>query len=93
MQYRFEKGRNRLVAVITDLEGTDLDEVDLIVKNMKTFEKLSIEKGLINDPTGSSGDPYAVIPKDLEGLLGRYDVDDLRLYAKRKEKVVLEGFE
>jgi hypothetical protein len=38
----------------------------------------------------------ALISRDRESLLGEYDIDDLRLYAKKKPKMVeveYEGFE
>ena len=96
MQYKFQKLKGHLVAVITNTEGTDLFDSDLSVENLKTYQKCYIDDGLTSQIRERNGVKYALISKDKEGLLGNFDIHDLRLYATRKPKEVeleTEGFE
>ena len=96
MQYKFQKLKGNLIAVITDTEGTDLSNSDLSVENLKTYGKCSIDDGLTSQVKERNGVHYALISKDKEGLLGNFDINDLRLYATKKPKEIeleTEGFE
>lgn len=93
MQYHFKKVKGRLVAVITDPEETRLFKKDLEVENLKTYSKCSIDDGFTRDIIKKDGKYFALISSDKESLLGEYDISDLRLYARKKPKLVEEEYD
>lgn len=96
MQYYFTKVKGRLVAVITDPEDIPLFKKELVVENLKNYKECTIDNGMTRDIVENGDELVALISKDRESLLGEYDLHDLRLYAKKKPKVVeveYEGFE
>ncbi len=93
MQYHFRKVKGRLIAVITDPEETKFFKKEIIVENLKNYSNCSIDDGFTRDIVKKDGNLVAIISTDKESLLGEYDITDLRLYAKKKPKVVEEDYE
>ena len=93
MQYHFKKVKGRLVAIITDPEDTRLFQKELVVENLKNYTKCNIDDGYTRDIVRRNGKFVALISTDKESLLGNYDITDLRLYAKKKPKLVEEDYE